>query len=46
MLYLRPVSDAELLMSQTLFEFEPTQINKTKPVNSDIELNKLFHSRS
>ena len=36
---LRPGSDAELFMSRTQFEFGPTQINKSTPVDSDAELN-------
>ena len=35
----RPGSDAVLFMSRTEFEFGPTQINKSTPVNSDVELN-------
>ena len=35
----RPGSDAELFMSRTQFEFGPTQINKSTPVDSDAELN-------
>ena len=36
---MRPGSDAELFMSRTQFEFGPTQINKSTPVDSDAELN-------
>ena len=36
---LRPSSDPELFMSQTEFEFGATQINKSMPVDSDVELN-------
>ena len=35
----RPSSDAELFMSRTSFEFGPTPINKSTPVDSDVELN-------
>ena len=31
-------SDAELFMSRTQFEFGPSQINKSTPVDSDTEL--------
>ena len=37
--HVRPGSDAELFMSRTQFEFGPTQINKSTPVDSDAELN-------
>ena len=37
--YLRPGSDADLFMSRTQFEFGPTQINQSMPVDSDAELN-------
>ena len=43
---LRPGSDADLFMSRTQFEFGPTQINQSTPVDSDAELNQPFHSRS
>ena len=36
---LRPGSDADLFMSRTQFEFGPTQINQSTPVDSDAELN-------
>ena len=35
----RPSSDAELFVSRTKFEFGPAQINKSTPVDSDVELN-------
>ena len=36
---LRPGSDAVLFLSQTKFEFGPTQIKKSTPVDWDVELN-------
>ncbi len=38
MLHLRPGSDAELFMSRTQFEFGPTQIDKSTPLDSDVVL--------
>ena len=37
-LELRPGSDADLFMSRTQFEFGPTQIDKSTPVDSDAVL--------
>ena len=36
----------EQFMSRTKFEFGPTQINKSAPVDSDVENISPFHSRS
>ena len=36
--YIRPGSDADLFISRTQFEFGPTQINKSTPVDSDAVL--------
>ena len=38
-IFVRPGSDADLFMSRTQFEFGPTQINQSTPVDSDAELN-------
>ena len=37
----RPSSDAELFTSRNEFEFGPTQINTSTPVDSDVELNSV-----
>ena len=36
---IRPLSDAELFMSRTQFEFGLTEINNSTSVDSDVELN-------